>query len=145
MLDQRGDTIIEVLLAVTVFSLVAIGAMMVMNQGTNSAQRSLEVTLVKQQIEGGIVHGVAAAIGRPVEFVDGLPAARTIGAWGLPILRDAPEVSVELIDSDEAPGGVTELGVPPAAPAIANAYYSLTGQRVRSLPIQVGAGQAATA
>ena len=51
MLGQRGDTIIEVLLAVTVFSLVAIGAMMVMNQGTNSAQRSLEVTLVKQQID----------------------------------------------------------------------------------------------
>ncbi|HYD14509.1 MAG TPA: molybdopterin cofactor-binding domain-containing protein [Allosphingosinicella sp.] len=105
--------------------------------------RIVNPELVKQQVEGGIVHGVAAAIGRPVEFADGLPVARTFGAWGLPILRDAPEVSVELIDSDEAPGGVTELGVPPAAPAIANAYFSLTGQRVRTLPILVGAGQAA--
>lgn len=51
MLRQRGDTIIEVLLAVVVFSLVAVGAMTVMNQGTNSAQRSLEVSLVKQQID----------------------------------------------------------------------------------------------
>ena len=98
--------------------------------------------LVRQQIEGGIVHGVAAAIGRPVEFADGLPTARTIGAWGLPTLRDAPEVSVELIDSDEAPGGITELGVPPAAPAIANAYFSLTGQRIRSLPIVIGGAPA---
>ncbi len=38
-------------------------------------------------------------------FADGLPAARTIGAYGLPTLRDAPEVTVELIESDEAPGG----------------------------------------
>ena len=50
--------------------------------------------------------------------------------YGLPTLRDAPEVSVELLESDEAPGGVTELGVPAAAPAIANAYFSLTGQRL---------------
>jgi isoquinoline 1-oxidoreductase beta subunit len=54
-------------------------------------------------------------------------------------MRDAPEISVELLESDEAPGGVTELGVPTAAPAIANAYFSLTGQRVRQLPILVGA------
>lgn len=47
----RGDTIIEVLLAFAVFSLVAVGAMAVMNQGTNSAQRTLESTLVKQQID----------------------------------------------------------------------------------------------
>ncbi len=48
---QRGDTIIEVLLAVTVFSLVSVGTMMVMNQGTSSAQRALEITLVKEQID----------------------------------------------------------------------------------------------
>jgi isoquinoline 1-oxidoreductase beta subunit len=107
--------------------------------------RVINPELIKQQIEGGIVHGVAAAIGRPVAFENGLPTARSIGAWGLPVLRDAPEVSVELIDSDEPPGGVTELGVAPAAPAVANAYYSLTGQRVRSLPIVIGGGQGAAA
>jgi isoquinoline 1-oxidoreductase beta subunit len=104
--------------------------------------RIVNPELIKQQIEGGIVHGIAAAIGRPVAFEGGLPVARTIGAYGLPILRDAPEVSVELIDSDEPPGGVTELGVPPAAPAVANAYFSLTGQRIRSLPIVIGGGPA---
>lgn len=49
--SERGDTIIEVLLAFTVFSLVSVGAMAIMNQGTNAAERSLEVTLVKEQID----------------------------------------------------------------------------------------------
>lgn len=48
---QRGDTIIEVLLAITVFSLVSVGAMTIMNQGTNAAQRALEITHVRQQID----------------------------------------------------------------------------------------------
>lgn len=49
--NNRGDTIIEVLLAVSVFSLVAVGAIAIMNQGVNTAQRALEITLVKQQID----------------------------------------------------------------------------------------------
>jgi isoquinoline 1-oxidoreductase beta subunit len=101
--------------------------------------RVINPEIVKQQIEGGIVHGVSAAIGRPIEIREGMPTALSIGAYGLPILRDAPDVSVELIESEEAPGGITELGVAPAAPAIANAYFSLSGQRVRRLPIVVGA------
>lgn len=50
--QERGDTIIEVLFAVTVFSLLAVGSLAVMNQGTAAAQRSLELTLVRQQIDG---------------------------------------------------------------------------------------------
>jgi type II secretory pathway pseudopilin PulG len=48
---ERGDTIIEVLFAITVFSLVAVGALSVMNQGTALAQRALEIGLVRQQID----------------------------------------------------------------------------------------------
>src|SRR5690349_17320208 len=48
---QRGDTIVEVLFAVTVFAMVAVGSMAIMNQGIASAQRSLEITLVRQQID----------------------------------------------------------------------------------------------
>lgn len=49
--NERGDTIIEVLFAVTVFSLVAVGTFAIMNQGTAIAQRSVEITLVRQQID----------------------------------------------------------------------------------------------
>ena len=66
---QSGDTIIEVLFAVVVFSMVAVGAMSVMNSGTATAQRSLELTLVRQQIDAQaeslryIHHAYVAAYG----------------------------------------------------------------------------------
>jgi isoquinoline 1-oxidoreductase beta subunit len=101
--------------------------------------RMVNPEIVKQQIEGGLIHGISAAIGKPLDILRGVPGVQTIGGYGLPTMRDAPEISVELLESDEAPGGVTELAVPTAAPAIANAYFSLTGQRVRKLPIVVGA------
>lgn len=51
MLNQRGDTIIEVLFATTIFSMVAVGTLSIMSQGTALAQRSLEITLVREQID----------------------------------------------------------------------------------------------
>ncbi len=48
---QRGDTIIEVMLAFSIFSMLSVGAMTVMGQGTNASQRALEITLVRQQID----------------------------------------------------------------------------------------------
>jgi type II secretory pathway pseudopilin PulG len=48
---SRGDTIIEVLLAITVFSLVSIGSVSIMNQGTNASQRALEITHVRQEVD----------------------------------------------------------------------------------------------
>jgi isoquinoline 1-oxidoreductase beta subunit len=101
--------------------------------------RTVNPEIVKQQIEGGLIHGISAAIGKPLNVVRGAPDAATIGAYGLPTLRDAPEISVELLESDETPGGITELAVPTAAPAVANAYFSLSGQRARGLPIMIGA------
>jgi isoquinoline 1-oxidoreductase beta subunit len=53
----------------------------------------------------------------------------------LPKLADVPEITVELARSDEAPGGVSELGVPAVAPAIANALFSAAGIRLRELPL----------
>ncbi len=49
---DKGDTLVEVLFAVTVFSLVAVGGMSIMNQGTATSQRALEITLVRQEIDG---------------------------------------------------------------------------------------------
>jgi prepilin-type N-terminal cleavage/methylation domain-containing protein len=49
--NSRGDTLIEVLFAISVFSLVAVGALSIMNQGANTSQRALEITLVRQEID----------------------------------------------------------------------------------------------
>jgi isoquinoline 1-oxidoreductase beta subunit len=100
--------------------------------------RIVNPEIVRQQIEGGILHGIGGAIGRPLAIQYGMPLANDLGALGLPVLADSPEVSVEILPSEEEPGGVTELGVPPVGPAIANALASLTGRRLRRLPLALG-------
>jgi isoquinoline 1-oxidoreductase beta subunit len=100
--------------------------------------RIVNPDIVRQQIEGGLVFGIAAATGNAIGFEAGRPDARGFGHLGFPTLAAAPEMTVELLESDEEPGGVTELGVPTAAPAIANARHALTGRRLRSLPLRIG-------
>jgi isoquinoline 1-oxidoreductase beta subunit len=100
--------------------------------------RVINPDIVKQLIEGGIVYGIAGATGNPVGIERGLPNVRSLGALGLPRLADSPEVTVEILPSEEEPGGVTELAVPTVAPAIANAIFAATGQRLRSLPLVMG-------
>ena len=100
--------------------------------------RTVNPDIVRQQVEGGLIFGIAAAAGHPIGFDNGRPDARGFGHLGFPTLAGSPEVTVELLDSEEEPGGVTELGVPVAAPAMANALHALTGRRLRSLPLRVG-------
>jgi isoquinoline 1-oxidoreductase beta subunit len=100
--------------------------------------RVINPEIVRQLIEGGIVYGIAGATGTPITFERGVPTQRSLGALGLPLLADTPEISVEILESEEEPGGVTELGVPTVAPAIANAIFAATGQRLRSLPLVMG-------
>jgi isoquinoline 1-oxidoreductase beta subunit len=99
--------------------------------------RMINPDLVRQQIEGGILFALPAAIGPVLTVTRGLPDARRLGALGLPRLADAPEIRVELIASGAAPGGVSGLAVPPVAPAIGNALAAATGHRSRTLPLSV--------
>lgn len=97
--------------------------------------RLINPDLSRQQIEGGIVFGLAQALGSVTDFESGLPTARRLRDIDLPKLADVPEITVELARNDEAPGGVSELGVPAVAPAIANALFSAAGIRLRELPL----------
>jgi len=90
--------------------------------------------LVAQQIESGLIWGLAQAAVAAPEWIAGMPRARPIGALALPRLADAPEVVVEVIPSSEAPGGISGLGCIPLAPAVANAIHAGSGKRMRSLP-----------
>lgn len=97
--------------------------------------RSFNDDIILQQIEGGILWGLAAALGATTRITGGVPDARNFDALGLPTLANTPEIVVQLIRSEEAPGGVGEIAVPPVAPAIANALFAATGHRLRQLPL----------
>ena len=100
--------------------------------------RVINPDLVRQQVEGGILWGIAAATGNAVAVRGGLPSARFLSELGLPTLADTPEMRIEILPSPEAAGGAEEVAVPPIAPAIANAVFAAAGQRLRTLPLQLG-------
>jgi isoquinoline 1-oxidoreductase beta subunit len=97
--------------------------------------RVINPDLVRQQIEGGLLFGMAAATGASTGFDANLPVVRGFAGLNLPRLIDCPEMLIEVIGSDADPGGVSELAVPVVAPAIANALHAATGRRYRSLPL----------
>ena len=97
--------------------------------------RMVNPDVVRQQIEGGLIFGLASAIGAATGFAGGLATARGFDRLVLPRLADTPDITVEFVASDEPPGGVGELAVPPVAPAIANALYASGGFRIRTLPL----------
>jgi isoquinoline 1-oxidoreductase beta subunit len=94
--------------------------------------------LVEAQMEGGIVWGLSALFGSEITIQDG--QVRQSNFHDYPILRfdQMPEVEVHIVQSDLQPMGVGEMGVPPIAPAVANALFGLTGERIRTLPIGPG-------
>lgn len=100
--------------------------------------RIINPDIVRQQIEGGIVHAIAGASASPIRLEGGIPVQRRIGDLGLLGLSQSPEIKIEIVASGSEPGGASELGVPSVAPAIANAVFALTGQRLRSLPLVLG-------
>lgn len=100
--------------------------------------RMINPEIVRQQIEGGIVWGLAGALGARISFTRGLADQRNFDTLDLPRLADTPEIRVEIMPSREAPGGVGEIAVPPVAPALANALFAATGKRLRHLPLTVG-------
>lgn len=88
-----------------------------------------------QQIEGGLVFGLGMALGSATEYAEGLPTHQRLAALGLPTMADCPQITVELVQSTDEPFDPGEIGVPPVAPAVANAFFSATGLRLRRLPL----------
>lgn len=97
--------------------------------------RVVNPAILRQQIEGGLIFGLAAAVGATTAYAGGVAQARTIGQLGLPRLSHCPEITIEIVESDREPGGFGELAVPVVAPAIANALFAATGNRIRRLPL----------
>jgi isoquinoline 1-oxidoreductase beta subunit len=98
------------------------------------AGRIVNPNLVRQQVEGGLLTALAAAMVSAPEFVAGMPRASVMRGRGFERLHEVPKVEVEIIASNEPSGGVSGLGMAVLAPAVANALAAGTGKRLRSLP-----------
>jgi isoquinoline 1-oxidoreductase beta subunit len=93
---------------------------------------------VRAQMEGSIIFGMSLALFGGITMRNGAIEQDNYRGGGR-ILRigEVPRrIHIDIVDSDAPPGGVGEPGVPPVAPAIANALFALTGERARELPLR---------
>ncbi len=90
-------------------------------------------------MEGGIGFGLGHALFGEISMAEGgAVEQRNFDGYRSLRIDEMPEVEVSIIASGEAPTGVGECGVPPIAPAVANAWRKLTGQAVTHLPFSRG-------
>jgi isoquinoline 1-oxidoreductase subunit beta len=91
--------------------------------------------IVAQQMESGVVFALTAALHGRIDIEHSVVKQRNFPDYPLVSMKDAPRVETHIVPSDRHPGGVGEVSVPPLAPALGNALFALTGQRLRDLPL----------
>jgi isoquinoline 1-oxidoreductase beta subunit len=90
---------------------------------------------IKAQIEGGIGYGLSAILREEITLTDGEVDQFNFPDYTPLRITDMPQIDVHIVASQEDPTGVGEPGTPPIGPAVANAIFAATGQRIRQLPM----------
>jgi isoquinoline 1-oxidoreductase subunit beta len=90
---------------------------------------------VMAQVEGGIIEGVSTALKEEIYFANGGVRTGNFDDYKIIRMSEIPEIEIHLVKSTEKIGGIGEPGVPPTAPAIANAVFNATGARIRRIPM----------
>ena len=98
--------------------------------------RTVNPDTVRAQLEGGIIFGLTAALKTEITLDKGRVQQRNFHDYPMVRMFESPAIEVYIVPSTEHPTGVGEPGVPPVAPAVANAIFAATGKRVRRLPIK---------
>jgi isoquinoline 1-oxidoreductase beta subunit len=91
---------------------------------------------VEHQVEGAVAYALSAVLRGEITLANGAVVQGNFDAYEPLRIDEMPAVDVHLVPSREAPGGIGEPGVPPLAPAVANALFAATGKRIRRLPIR---------
>jgi isoquinoline 1-oxidoreductase beta subunit len=94
---------------------------------------------IAAQIESAVAFVLGAALYSRLDFVDGKVQQSNFHDYRVLRMNEMPQVDVHIVASQERPSGVGEPGLPPVAPAVANAVFALTGQRLRTLPLTLEA------
>ncbi len=97
---------------------------------------ALDPSNVVHQMESGITYALTAALFGEITIKNGVVEQSNFHDYDALRLANMPEVEVALIESDEIVGGAGEAAVPATAPAVANAIFAATGQRIRRLPLR---------
>jgi isoquinoline 1-oxidoreductase beta subunit len=95
--------------------------------------------IVEAQLSGSVVAGLTAALYGEITIENGRVKQGNFNDYRMLRMGEMPDIRVHVVQNHEEPGGVGEPGVPPIAPAVANALFALTGKRVRKLPIRAEA------
>ncbi len=96
----------------------------------------LDHAIVRAQMESGLIYGLSAALMGEITFTDGRADQGNFPDYDALRMHNTPQIEVAILQNKPHMGGVGEPGTPPAMPALANALFDLTGERVRSLPLQ---------
>jgi isoquinoline 1-oxidoreductase beta subunit len=94
---------------------------------------------IAAQMESGVAFGLSAVLHSALHIKDGRVQESNFHDYPVLRINEMPVVEVHIVPSREKPGGVGEVGVPPIAPAVANAVAVLTGRRLRELPLRLNA------
>jgi isoquinoline 1-oxidoreductase beta subunit len=92
---------------------------------------------VRAQAESAIIYGLSAALKNEITIKNGAVEQTNFDGYDPIRISEAPPIEVHLVHSKEDPGGMGEPALPPAAPAVANAIFAASGQRLRKLPFQL--------
>ena len=92
---------------------------------------------IAQQMDSGVVYGLSAALHGHIDIEGGRVQQSNFHDYRALRLADSPLVETHIVPSYEPPQGVGEPGLPPIAPAVANAVFALTGRRLRTLPLSL--------
>jgi isoquinoline 1-oxidoreductase beta subunit len=90
---------------------------------------------VEAQLEGGTIDGLSTALNQGITVEGGRIVQSNFTDYPLMRMAQAPDVEVDVLRTDFAPSGAGEMGIPSAAPALANAIFAATGKRIRHLPV----------
>jgi isoquinoline 1-oxidoreductase beta subunit len=91
----------------------------------------------RAQMESGIIFGLSAALHGEITIKNGAVMQSNLHDYKVVRMNTAPDIHVEIINSGERTGGAGEPGTPPIAPALTNAIFAATGNRIRDLPVKI--------
>ncbi|MEX0406142.1 molybdopterin cofactor-binding domain-containing protein [Aquibium sp. LZ166] len=96
---------------------------------------AIDPGIIEAQLTSGAIFGLSAAMGQEITFANGMVEQSNFHDFDAMRIHQCPEFEVAILENYHRMGGVGEIGTPPAAPALANAIFALTGKRIRALPL----------